>query len=131
MSDNSYKRLVSNKIRTPDGTILKSYHVHDYREYVDANGETYMVDGGTYYAKRKVNIEPYEELSVYEDAPFGLIRENLEWGTYGKLGDQQLTWIKLCDMETEHIMNCLNYSNLDEIYHEFFWEEIKYRKGGK
>jgi hypothetical protein len=39
-------RIVANRIRTPDGTILESKHRHDYVTYTDANGKQYMVDGG-------------------------------------------------------------------------------------
>jgi hypothetical protein len=124
-----YKRLVLNQIQTPDGTILTSYHVHDYKTYIDKiSGEEYMVDGGTYYAKRSINIHPYIEQSVYEDDPFEIVRQSLRWGTYGKDGNSELTWIKLCDMETDHILACLSYAKIDDMYHEFFWKELEYRK---
>lgn len=40
------KFIVYSAIKTPDGTILESKHVHDYQSYLDANGETYLLDGG-------------------------------------------------------------------------------------
>jgi len=38
--------LIANALRTPDGTVLESKSRHDYKEYIDANGKTYMIDGG-------------------------------------------------------------------------------------
>ena len=69
------KRLVSNKLRTPDGTILQSFHRHDYVTHIDANGEKYMVDGGLSYPRRNTYKIPFEELSVYNTDLFELVRE--------------------------------------------------------
>ena len=97
-------RIVSNRIRTPDGTILESMHRHDYRTYVDANGKEYMVDGGLDYLRRNVHDDaPYEELSVYDDALHVEIRNVFKWGTRGKDGKQPLTYVPLKDLTTEHI----------------------------
>ena len=54
---NSTPRLILNRIKTPDGTILTSYNRHDYVSYEDANGLEYMVDGGLEYLRRNVNNE--------------------------------------------------------------------------
>lgn len=95
---------VRNAIRTPDGTIIYSRSVHDYRTHVDANGEEYMVDGGLEYLRRSVVKDaPHEELAVESTQPFEIIREALEWGTYGKDGKDSLRYIRLCDMSDEHI----------------------------
>jgi hypothetical protein len=123
------KEIILNRIKTPDGTILTSYYVHDYRKHIDKNGEEYIVDGGTYYLKRSNNIIPYEELSVYSDAPFEIIRESLHWGTYGKEADQPLHWVALKDMSTEHIINCLRTQKIH--WEEFFRKELEYRTNTK
>lgn len=99
---------VLNAIRTPDGTVLRSRHRHDFQTHVDANGETYMVDGGLDYLKRSVNAAPYEELSMDSSAPFEAIREALEWGTYGKSGKDPLRYVKLSEMSNDHIQSILN-----------------------
>ena len=62
----SKERIVSNRIRTPDGTILESMHRHDYVTYTDANGKEYMVDGGLDYLRRNVHDDaPYQEPVSY------------------------------------------------------------------
>ncbi|WP_198160174.1 hypothetical protein [Photobacterium sp. J15] len=62
------KHIVLKRNTTPDSTILISRHRHDYVTHINANGETYMVDGGTDYLRRNVNTEPFEEQSIYTDA---------------------------------------------------------------
>ena len=97
-------KLVANRIKTPDGTILQSFHRHDYKAYEDANGYTYMVDGGLDYTRRNLVVEaPYTELSVYEEDDFELIREGFHWGTRGKDGKQPLEWRALKNLDTDHI----------------------------
>jgi hypothetical protein len=121
--------LVYNAIRTPDGTVLESMHRHDYNVYVDKNGKEYMVDGGLEYTRRNVHADaPYEELSVYLTDGHDKVREAIKWGTYGKDGNQPLTYILLKDMNTEHIRACLEYvPKMHPAYKESFKEELKLR----
>jgi len=66
-------KLILNRIRTPDGTILTSYHRNDYVTHLDLNGARYAIDGGLDYLKRNLSLE-YEELSVYDNASFEIVR---------------------------------------------------------
>lgn len=96
---------ITNKIQTPDGTILTSHHRHDYVTYTDKNGEEYMVDGGHDYLRRNVNKEKYTDLSVKDDGTFES-RRNLEWGkNYDKEGNRlpKPIWIPIKDLTTDHI----------------------------
>lgn len=45
------ERLVYWDLTTPDGTVMRSTQVHDYRTHTDANGKEYMVDGGNAYIR--------------------------------------------------------------------------------
>jgi hypothetical protein len=125
----SEARIVSNRIRTPDGTILESRHRHDYVTYVDKNGKEYMVDGGLEYLRRNVHDDaPYEELSVYDDAPYALIREVFKWGTRGKGGRQPLTFVPLKDLTTEHIEAILEtQTHISERIRKLFIDELTFR----
>lgn len=105
------KRIILNRIQTPDGTVLISYHRHDYKEHVDKNGECYMVDGGTDYLRRSSgHKEDYIEMSLYEDSPYEEIRKYYCRGGRGKNGDQPLTWVPLKDMSDEWLFNCVDYN---------------------
>ena len=126
----SEARIVSNRIRTPDGTILESMHRHDYRIYVDANGKEYMVDGGLDYLRRNVHDDaPYEELSVYDDALHVEIRNVFKWGTRGKDGKQPLTYVPLKDLTTEHIEAILDtQSHISDYIRKIFLNELSIRE---
>lgn len=125
---NSIPRIILNRIKTPDGTILTSYDLHDYKSYDDANGFNYMVDGGLNYLRRNINAIPYEELSVTDDAPFEQIRESLYWGTYGKKEDQSFKWVMICDMTHDHLQAIIDKKIGMNWARSYMKEELNYRK---
>ena len=122
-------KLIYNAIQTPDGTILESTHRHDFKQYEDANGWVYMVDGGLDYARRSVNKNaPATELSVYSTDPFSEVREVPIWGTYGKLGEQPLKQVSLEDMSTDHLKACLTTQpTMSPHIRELMQTELEYR----
>ena len=123
------KHIVLNRIKTPDGTVLISKHRHDYVSHLDANGECYMVDGGTDYLRRNVNIEPFEEQSVYSDAPHTDIRQGFYWGTRGKDGDQPVEFKPLEQLDTSHIEAIiLTQTHLAKWRLDIFEAELLFRK---
>ena len=126
----SEPRIVSNRIRTPDGTILESMHRHDYVTYTDANGLEYMVDGGLDYLRRNLHDDaPYEELSVYADDPHELIREVFKWGTRGKDGNQPLKYVPLKDLTSDHIEAILEtQAHIQEHIRKIFLDELSFRE---
>lgn len=122
-------QYLSNKIQTPDGTILESFHRHDYKTYTDTNGEVYMVDGGISYLRRSINKEPYIELSVTTESPFELIRKEFTWGTYGINGDQPLVRKPLEILDTDHIEAIINTQfQLPDYIIQVFYKELLVRK---
>jgi hypothetical protein len=104
------RKIILNRIKTPDGTVLTSHYRNDYVSHVDANGETYVTDGGTDYLRRTLNKIPVEDLTVYEDAPFEVIRESFYRGGRGKDGKQPLTWVALKDMNDDWLEAAFNYN---------------------
>jgi hypothetical protein len=125
----SESRIVSNRIRTPDGTILESMHRHDYVTYTDANGLEYMVDGGLDYLRRNVHENaPAIDLSVYSDDPHELIREVFKWGTRGKDGNQLLKYVPLKDLTKDHIEAILEtQTHIQEYIRKIFLNELSFR----
>jgi hypothetical protein len=123
----SETRLLLNRIKTPDGTILTSYNRHDYLTHKDAiTKEVLMVDGGNDYTRRHVGT--YEELSVYDDGSHITRRSALHWGTRGKDGKQPLVYKPIKDLDSDHIEAILRtQTQLSEFYKEVFKEELKYR----
>ena len=120
--------IIRNAIKTPDGTVLESRHVHDYKSHVDVvSGKTYMVDGGLDYVRRSA-VDDQVDLCVYSDSPHDEIREALTWGTYGKDGDQELSYVKLKDMSIDHIQAVLdNVKGIYPQYKEAMENELNYR----
>jgi len=123
----SETRLLLNRIKTPDGTILTSYNRHDYLTHKDAiTKEVLMVDGGNDYARRHVGT--YEELSVYDDGTHTTRRSALHWGTRGKDNKQPLTYKPIKDLDSDHIEAILRtQTQISEFYKGVFKEELKYR----
>ncbi len=122
-------KLVANKVQTPDGTILESFHRHDYKEYTDTlTGELCIVDGGLDYQRRSLNVK---DISVTTDDPYELQREAFTWGTYGKCGTLPLQRIPLKDLTFEHIYAILEtQKQIEGTYvEELFRKELQYREG--
>jgi hypothetical protein len=118
--------LVYNALRTPDGTVIASRHRHDYVSHRDANGKTYVVDGGLAYLRRSTHGDEVD-LSLTLDSPFEQIRRAVSWDTYGKDGRSSMKHIALCDMESSHIHNCLN-AGVAGLFKALFEEELAWRQ---
>jgi hypothetical protein len=120
----------------PDGTYLRSYHRHDYNEYLDkVSGETYIVDGGNDYLRRSLNTTPATDCTVYLSDPFESIREAFVWKSYGKYGEHipHGIYIHLCEMDADHI--CAILETQEQIkgtyVEDLMKQELAYRKERK
>lgn len=150
------KEIILNQIKTPDGTILMSMHRHDYVTHDDANGLTYMVDGGSEYLRRNIHKteltllnrivikiksmfgikwnDPleYTELSIFSDAPFEVIREKFHRGGRGKDGTEPLTWVPMDKMSDAWLLACIKYNNdhgrMDCFANTLYAKELEYRQ---
>lgn len=120
--------LVVNALITPDGTRLQSYSHYDFKEYVDANGKTYMVDGGISYQRRSANGDEVDDSLFLNVDEFAVIRERITWGTYGKNGDQPLRYVPVSEMSDDHIQAVLStQKNMHPNLREVLVMELEYR----
>lgn len=123
------KILLANWIICPDGTMMPSFHTHDFRTRKDDQGRISTVDGGLDYLRR---AGEYTEMSVYSTDSFDVIRRFVCRGTRGKNGDEELKYIPICAMTDEHLLATIEY-NLknglqDSIYQVYYYKELVYRK---
>ena len=122
------RTLIYNAIRTPDGTLLESHDCHDYRQHADANGKTYMIDGGRDYIRCSDNGDEVS-LAVYLEDGHDKVRDVMKWGNRGKDGKQPLKWVALKDMESSHIAACLcTQPNMKHDHRISMENEITYRE---
>ena len=122
------RKLILNRIRTPDGTVLESRNRHDYKCYKDTKSlEIYINDGGVEYLRRSVNVIPWEDLSLYSDDDFEKLREGIEWGTYGKSGNEELHYKPISNMSSNHIKAILSNCIVADYLKEIFEKELIHR----
>lgn len=126
---NKTNYLLVSKFKTPDGTVLLSKHRHDYVSHFDTKCNCWFgVDGGISYQKILGDIDKLENLSVYTNDPHKKIRENFEWGSYGKSGKEELHYILLKDLTEEHISAIMRtQKHLPEHILEVFNAELFWR----
>lgn len=102
-------RLIYRALKTPDGTILATYHTHDYKTYVDKNGETYTIDGGLEnYYRTSVNNEPAEMLELYLNDDIEKLRKYVSRGTFDSNGNR--IYVTMEKLSNDHISNILLYN---------------------
>lgn len=123
------KQILYNAIRCPDGFVLESFHVHDFKTHTCA-GREYMIDGGCFYVRRSANGDEEVLTEYLEEDNHEHNRKFFHWGTRGVKGDQPLSYVRLKDMDTDHIRNILNsqYQIIGTYVEDLLWNEIDYRE---
>lgn len=119
-------KIIVSRLRTPDGTILHSRHRHDYVTHVDANGRTYILDGGSEYIRHSANGDE-ELLTVYSNSPHSEKREYATWGTYGIHGRSAIRYVPIKDLSEDHILNIIRDCRLSPEYLQMLNDELVFR----
>ena len=121
---NSYPRLLVNRWKHRDGTILQSHHRHDFVEY---NG--CFVDGGLDYIRVSGDLT---DLCLYEDSPFDEIRKYFCWGTKGIDGREPLKYVPLVYLDEDHIKAIIETQyHVPDYIMNLLKKELKYRKNNE
>lgn len=115
-------KILANRWRHPDGTILQSFHRYDFVEYKGC-----FVDGGLEgYVRISGDLE---NCCVYTDSPFDDIRSHFHWGSYGKDGKQPLSYKPLKELDSDHIEAIIEtQKQLPDYILGVFKKELEYRK---
>lgn len=127
------ERILLNRIRTPDGTILESKDVHDYQTHLDKNGKEYMVDGGREYLRRTIHPDaPYKELSIYDTDAHSIKRTEVKWGRRMDKNHKLLfktEYIPIKDLDTNHIEAIIGEGHVKEgtPYYNLMFDELVWR----
>jgi hypothetical protein len=95
-------QILRNALITPDGTVIESTFRHDYVTYEDANGKTYMVDGGKDYLRRSANGDEVDD-SVLMSDPHEKRRLAFFWRSFGKDGKGPIQTRPLAELSDNHI----------------------------
>ena len=151
--------LLANWIMCPDGTMLPSFHRHDFRSHTtidviaqehpegeeepaDTFSKAWLkwrkslvtvtkefrdsaTDGGTNYLKRS---GVYNEISIYSDDPFSVIRRFLCRGGRGKDSTEHITWTPLFIINDEWLVSLIDYVSEEHPHLKYYKKELAYRK---
>lgn len=124
------KQIILNRAKCLScGDVITSYHRHDY---TSCSCGKLSVDGGQDYLRRSYNDPTLvEEMCVYIDDPYEVVRENFYRGGYGKNGDEPLRYVKLSEMSDNWLKNVLIYEedrgNWNKWFVRLYIKEIDYR----
>lgn len=138
--------ILANWMMCPDGTMIPSFHRHDYRTHTtidtykevprDLDGAAVlepldtrwsMNDGGSDYIRRG---GVFTDMTVYDSDSFEVIRRFVCRGGRGKDGTEPLTWIPLFRMSNLWIESVLQYNKdngIESKYDKWFQKELDYR----
>jgi hypothetical protein len=121
------KIILENKVKCLKcEDIIVSAHRHDFNS---CSCGKISVDGGMDYLRRSGDLDNYEDLSIYGTQDE--MKYHLRWGTYGKEGDQPLTYIKLSDCEDDHLLAILENARPGLIYRQAIFELLDERNISK
>lgn len=118
--------ILSNAIKTPDGTFLFSRHVHDFVTHTDKKTKKlYGVDGGSDYLRRIGDTNDCEDCVITTDTKFPEIRNRFHWGSYGKDGSGKHEYRRISELSDSHLEAILKNLNFPKGSHVKKWFECE------
>ena len=125
INEDDTPKLLVNRWKCKDGTILQSKHRYDYRDHVDANNEYASVDGGTLMIRVSGELT---SLCLYTDDPHEEIRLHFYWGSYLRDFSGDKHFIPLFKLGDSHIQAILDTQlHIPEHIRAMFIDEQEYR----
>ena len=126
INEDDTPKLLVNRWKCKDGTILQSKHRYDYRDHVGKNNEYYSADGGLSYQRVSGNLT---SLCLFTDDKHEDIRAHFRWGSFlnNYRGDKH--WIPLYKLGDSHIQAILETQlHIPQHIKQMFLNEVEYRK---
>lgn len=125
------KKIIVNALMCPDGTVIQSHHIHDFRshESIDETDVVHrsFIDGGSEYARYSGGIP----ITLTDDDPFEVIRMFLCRGGRGKDGKQPLSYVPLFALSNNWLEALIEYEEgfrPDNMFLPYYIKEKEYRK---
>jgi len=120
------RQLVYNAVKCLEcGQIIESMSSHDYNTCTCPNMA--MVDGGLSYGRYGAkDMRMIEKIDIYADDDYEVVRQYATRGSRGINNKQPLIYIKLCDMDNNHLIAVINYG-APEWHKNLILKEIAYR----
>ena len=126
INEDDAPKLIVNRWRCKDGTILQSKHRYDYRDHVDANNEYASVDGGTLMIRVSGELT---SLCLYTDDDHEEIRKYFCWGSFLNDYRGEKHWIPLYKLGDSQIQAILETQlHIPQHIKQMFLNEVEYRK---
>lgn len=130
MNNKTEPYIVCAKLTCPDGTILRSSGGL-FASHIDkSDGQHYYIDCTKHYV-RVCNPTNNAVLEVIrEDAPHEILREIVEWTSFGLKGDEKPKRKPISKLDTKHIEQIIKTQKHIQGTHliKVFENELEYRK---
>lgn len=113
----------------PDGTVLRSSGGL-FASHVDkTDGWHYYIDCTQYYIRSSIPKDKGRLVIITTDDQHEIVRENVEWTSFGVKGDEPPKRRAISKLDTEHIRQIIKTQHhIQKQIKQCFINELQYRK---
>jgi len=115
----------------PDGTVLRSSGGL-FASHIDrTDGWHYYIDCTTHYVRSSIPLNGGKGrlVIITTDDPHEIVRENVEWTSFGLKGDEPPKRRAISKLDTEHIRQIIKTQHhIQKQIKQCFINELQYRK---
>ncbi|MCY9873830.1 hypothetical protein [Vibrio barjaei] len=117
------------RIETPDGTMLRLNTMDDSVTHIDLNGETYRISLFSGKFEVSNNFIKATEKHITTSDDHSLIRKELLWGTTGRDGKKDMTFMPVKSLTKPHVRSIIeNMSGLPDYLKKVMEDELRFRE---